>query len=494
MFDTRSPFALEASGLLDDTTEPAFDDVTEQARAMLHTSCVVLSLAGPEGCVVKSQAGTPVHDVPGVHALCRRIVRSGEAVLEGDVGLQRVGAFAGLPVRGSDGHVFGCLAAVEDHERPWTDADQAILAAWSATATAAIELRLSRFVAGRALSLAEGQSAILRHIAEGYALADALEEIVDHVERHAKATVGSVLLVSKDGRHLVHGAGASLPQAYRDAIDGSPIGDGAGSCGTAAYIGELVVVSDIATDPRWADYRHLAAAHDLRACWSKPVLAADGRVLGTFAFYYHDVRRPSPEELALIDDAAALAGIAIERELTQRALVEGATRDPLTGLWNRRVMLEQLNRRRTPTEELAVVYFIDIDHFKRVNDELGHQAGDELLQAIARRLERITRDGDVLTRLGGDELALFARGVGARGEAEAFAHRLLRSLELPFELSMASVQVRVSVGVAIAKPETSGEELLSAADHAMYRVKSAGGNGFAVHEDPHLRSGRLNLA
>jgi diguanylate cyclase (GGDEF)-like protein len=455
MYDTRTPFALSASGLLDPATESAFDEVTEHARSGLHTSAVELTIEGPGRTVVKSRAGEPAGEVTQLSQ----------------------------QVCSVDGHVFGDLRAVQDTPRAWTADDAAILEAWAAAAAAAIELRLSQFMAERAVSLAESQSSVLRHIAQDKGLSETLEEVVDHVERHATTTVGSVLLVSPDGRHLIHGAGESLPQAYRDAIDGSPIGDGVGSCGTAAYLGELVVVSDIATDPRWADYKHLALAHDLRACWSKPIQTADGQVLGTFAFYYRDVRRPTPEELALIDDAAALAGIAIERERTRRALVESATRDPLTGLWNRRVMLEQLNLRREPAEELAVVYFIDIDHFKAVNDHLGHQAGDELLQAVARRLEHITRAGDVLTRLGGDELALFARGVASREEAEAFAARLLRSLETPFELTTACVEVKVSVGVAIADPDTDGEALLGAADRAMYQVKSTGGDGFAVLED-----------
>ncbi|MCW2998898.1 MAG: signal transduction protein [Solirubrobacterales bacterium] len=499
VLDERLSWALDASGLMDSQAEVAFDRLTRRAKALLVAPSVVMTLVNPPRQAFKSRAGRDVADVPLAQALCRRVVDTGAPLAVPDTsgetedGAARpagVAAFAGMPTRTTGGDVLGSLCAFDGAPRTWTTAELGILESFAATAAAAVELRLSQFTTARAVSLSDGQSAILRQIAQGEGLAQTLEAIVRHIERHAGDSLGSVLLLSDDGRRLQHGAGPSLPAAYREALDGSEIGDDVGSCGAAAYLGELVIVADIATDPRWVNFRSLALEHGLRACWAKPIFAADGTVVGTFAFYYREARAPTATELELIEDAAALAGIAIERERTQRTLVDHATRDPLTGLWNRRVMLAHLNRRRTPAETLAVVYFIDIDRFKLVNDTLGHDVGDKLLQAVASRLERITRDGDVLTRLGGDEMALFATGVGSREEAEAFARRLLRALEVPFELAGTSLQVRVSVGVAIADPSTSGEALLGAADKAMYRVKSEGGDAYAVYDDTHhtLRS------
>jgi diguanylate cyclase (GGDEF)-like protein len=488
--DTLTSWALHASGVMDPTPDVAFDDLTRRTRSLLAVPTVVMAIDDPPHQRVRSRAGADVTDRPLAQSLAQQVARTGERVVVPDTGEAAVAAFAGMPLRTADGQVLGSLYAVDRVPKMWNSADLGILESFASTAAAGLELRLSSCMTDRAVSLSEGQSAILRDIARGVPLAQTLEAIVHHAEHHARATVGSVLVVSDDGRRLQDAAGPSLPAAYREAIDGSPIAADVGSCGTAAYLGELVVVTDIATDPRWAVYRDVALENGLRASWSTPVFASDGTVLGTFAFYYHEVRSPTDEELRLIDDAAALAGIAIERERTQRRLVDHATRDPLTGLWNRRVMLAHLNRRRTPAEALAVVYFIDIDRFKLVNDTLGHDIGDKLLQAFAARLERITRDGDVLTRLGGDEMALFATGVGSREEAEAFARRLLRALEVPFELGGTSLRVRASVGVAIADPSTSGEALLGAADKAMYRAKSEGGNGYAVYDDSHhtLRS------
>lgn len=134
---------------------------------------------------------------------------------------------------------------------------------------------------------------------------DCLEDILDRhllaVERMAETElVTSILLLSSDGKRLYHGSGPNLPQSYREAIDGSEIGPRAGSCGTAAYLLRPVYVSDISSDPLWDDYRHLALPHGLRSCWSTPICAPDGSLLGTFAIYHRTATAPTSEELDAI--------------------------------------------------------------------------------------------------------------------------------------------------------------------------------------------------
>jgi C4-dicarboxylate-specific signal transduction histidine kinase len=119
---------------------------------------------------------------------------------------------------------------------------------------------------------------------------------------------------------LRHGAAPSLPIPYTEAIDGAAIGPSAGSCGTAAYRAEPVIVPDIAVDPLWADYRNLALPHGLRACWSTPILSSDGKVLGTFATYYREPRSPTPQERHVMERITHLASIAIEGERAEEAL------------------------------------------------------------------------------------------------------------------------------------------------------------------------------
>src|SRR5918997_3073930 len=122
----------------------------------------------------------------------------------------------------------------------------------------------------------------------------------------------SVLLLSEDGEHVRHGAAPSLPPEYVKAIDGSPIGPKHGSCGTAMYRGEPVVVTDIVSDPLWEEYKDLAVSNGLRACWSTPILSGRGKVLGSFAMYYKEPRTPTGDEANLTEVATRIAGLAIE--------------------------------------------------------------------------------------------------------------------------------------------------------------------------------------
>jgi C4-dicarboxylate-specific signal transduction histidine kinase len=140
------------------------------------------------------------------------------------------------------------------------------------------------------------------------------------VEELASASLCSILLFDPSANCLRHGAAPSLPKTYTEAIDGAVIGPSVGSCGTAAYRAEPVIVSDIATDPLWDDFRDLASAHELRACWSTPILSSARRVLGTFATYYREPRSPSSQEHNVVERITHLASIAIEREQGEEVL------------------------------------------------------------------------------------------------------------------------------------------------------------------------------
>src|ERR1700689_2652939 len=152
-------------------------------------------------------------------------------------------------------------------------------------------------------------------VARGDSLAEILDNLCRFVEAQVRGVLASISLL--DGDRLWHGAAPSLPKAYTDAINGAVIGPSAGSCGTAAYRGESVIVEDIASDPLWSDYRDLALPHSLRACWSTPVFSSQGKVIGTFAMYYREPRSPSPRDQETIEQITYLAGVAIERKLTQ---------------------------------------------------------------------------------------------------------------------------------------------------------------------------------
>jgi PAS domain S-box-containing protein len=167
--------------------------------------------------------------------------------------------------------------------------------------------------------LLTGEKRLLEMIARGDSLALILDAFCRLFEELSSGSLTSILLLEPNTNRLRHGAAPSLPTNYTEAIDGLVIGPSVGSCGTAAYRAEPVIVSDIDTDPLWADYHDLALAHGLRACWSRPIVSSDRRVLGTFATYYREPRSPTQQEHSVIEQITHLASIAVERKQAEDA-------------------------------------------------------------------------------------------------------------------------------------------------------------------------------
>ena len=164
------------------------------------------------------------------------------------------------------------------------------------------------------------QHQVLEMIATGRPLPAVLDSLVHLVENHSNGMLCTVLLLDEDGTTVRHGAAPSLPAGYIDAVNGLPIGPKAGSCGTAMFLGQRIIVADIETDPLWEDYRDVARHFGLRACWSTPIFSPQRKVLGSFAMYYSEPRQPREEELQLIETAADIARIAIEQQRAHQAL------------------------------------------------------------------------------------------------------------------------------------------------------------------------------
>ncbi len=175
--------------------------------------------------------------------------------------------------------------------------------------------------------LREAHNRLLELAIQDASMATTLEALLQIVEDYSPSgMVGSILLLDEHGTHLRHGAAPNLPEAYNQAIDGIAIGAGVGSCGTAAHGGQPVYVSDIATDPLWADFKDLALAHGLHACWSIPIRSAPGAVLGAFAMYYREPREPAPADLELVDVVTFTAALIIQRAKAEVALRESEER------------------------------------------------------------------------------------------------------------------------------------------------------------------------
>ena len=172
----------------------------------------------------------------------------------------------------------------------------------------------------RAEALLAAEKQTLEMIANGACLPDILEKLCETIDAQSSEVKSAVMLMDPDGMHLRPAAGPRFPKEWLEAITPVKIGPCVGSCGSAAFLKQRVIVSDIATDPLWADYRELTLRYGFRAAWSQPLLSKNQHVLGTFGMYYPEARIPSETDLRLIEGAGHIAVIAIEGERSQEAL------------------------------------------------------------------------------------------------------------------------------------------------------------------------------
>jgi two-component sensor histidine kinase len=224
------------------------------------------------------------------------------------------------------------------------------------------------------LALIAAENNVLEHVVGGSSLAETLTQLTRVAEEYSRGEMlASVLLMDEDGRHLRHGAAPSLPGAYNEAIDGVEIGPSVGSCGTAAFRKKPVYVTDIQSDPLWSDYRDLAARHGLAACWSIPILASNGTVLGTFALYHRRPRAPSPAEEDIVELLARIGAIAIETDRRQK---------------QRQLLVDELAHR--VRNILAVVLSIATSTIRPKTDQDSFKAFEDRLMALSRAQRLIT--------------------------------------------------------------------------------------------------------
>ncbi|MYM82015.1 GAF domain-containing protein [Duganella sp. FT50W] len=228
-----------------------------------------------------------------------------------DVGIERVMAGDAQSIELTMRHSAGRPIACELRMVPLTTAEHRLM-----------HVRIIDVTPAKlAVALRDGKNALLEMVARGAAMNDTLNKLVTLIEGQLDGGYCTVMLLNPDGVTVHSAAGASMPPEYMNALNGLPIGPAAGSCGTAMFRKETVIVSDILNDPLWAPYRNAAAHYGLRACWSMPILLDNDTVLGSFAMYYKEVRAPQDEERYLIHTATHLAGIAIARTRREEELL-----------------------------------------------------------------------------------------------------------------------------------------------------------------------------
>ncbi|MFZ6746524.1 bifunctional diguanylate cyclase/phosphodiesterase [Undibacterium sp. JH2W] len=454
-----------------------------------------------------------------------------------------------------------------------------------------------------ALQMEELRSYMLERITANTTQKELLHDVVLKVESLLPDCLCSIMLLDKDGIHLRTGAAPSLPETFTQAIEGEVIGAGIGSCGNALSTGERTIATDLSTHAYWRDYWKLAEQFELRSCWSEPIRTAERKIIGAFAIYHRLASVPDAFSLSLLEMAANLIAIGMERKQSQESLhklsqaveqssnaivitdtavnIEYANEaylknagkqlaevlgrkpsimrsgrtapevyaemwqhlergeswkgelinryadgldhtdlahispirnaqgvvthflsiqedisdkkrteerikylahyDALTGLPNR-TLLDELARYALSLAErnqdaLAVIFF-DLDHFKDINDSLGHSLGDVMLVELSRRLVAAMRENDTISRLGGDEFILLLTGVDEH-QVEQVVQKLMQVVNTPFHLGEYDLNVTASMGIAIYPNDGKDLETLSRnADAAMYRAKREGRNAY----------------
>ncbi|MGY8632243.1 EAL domain-containing protein [Bradyrhizobium sp. 14AA] len=319
------------------------------------------------------------------------------------------------------------------------------------------------------------QQLIMGSLADEVPITDIADRLCRRVEEIAPDVVCSLLHVDASG--LIHPLGGpSLPEDYSRALDGVAIGPNVGSCGTAAFYGVPVLAEDLDTDPRWQPYKAMPMGIGLRACWSTPVKAKDGRVIATFAFYFREPRAPSKWHRRIVDACVNLGAFAIERKEARAEIARLAYHDILTGLPNRAQLRHLITTAidACPTGSHVALAFLDVDHFKDVNDTLGHAAGDELLVQLAQRLREQIGPEDMLGRLGGDEFVILLPQRNAES-AERVAAGITEALSAPLRLGSRLMPMSASIGISLYPDHaTDIDTLMQQADAAMYMAKQAG--------------------
>ncbi|MBI1786378.1 MAG: EAL domain-containing protein [Acidobacteria bacterium] len=321
---------------------------------------------------------------------------------------------------------------------------------------------------------------VLEMIATHQPLETILEQLALTVERQYPDAMCAVML--ERDRQLMLAAAPRLPAGYQEAVATVRIGPTSGSCGAAAYWKQSVTVSDILRDPIWKDHREIALDHDLRACWSVPILSGKGEVLGTLATYHRQNAQPDRQQMKLLQTVAGAAAVAIEQRRLSEQLAYQALHDSLTGLPNRTLFEERLRQALAFARRhghLVALMYLDLDRFKLINDTLGHAAGDVLLRQVAWRLRGCVRETDTLARISGDEFTVIATGLKQPEDATVVAEAILNAFRTPFQIEKRELFVTASIGISIYPQDATEATILQRnADSSMYRAKHSGKNGY----------------
>ncbi|GBG12846.1 uncharacterized protein NMK_0381 [Novimethylophilus kurashikiensis] len=334
---------------------------------------------------------------------------------------------------------------------------------------------------------------VFEAMAHGGDLAQVLAQVAGYIDASGRGMRASIMLLDESGTRLKSVAAPTLPEVV--ALGEIDLSQHKGCCAVAASRGERIS-SDRTCHHAGAMCTVFSQDQDLRGCWSEPIKAASGRMLGVVTVYLQQLGEPQASDMELLREAANLCAIAIERKHIEEQMQRHASYDSLTGLPNRRLFRQRLHEEVMRAERLSegiALLFIDLDHFKEVNDSLGHEFGDQLLIEAAKRIQACVRESDTVARLGGDEFVVVLTQVDEVSALGHLAQTMVDKLSQPFCLDAHVVYVSASIGIAgYPLDAQDAESLVSCADHAMYAAKNDGRNTFsfftaAIQQQVHSR-------
>jgi diguanylate cyclase (GGDEF)-like protein len=302
------------------------------------------------------------------------------------------------------------------------------------------------------------------------ALCRAAESIVSN-------SATSIMLYNPDKTHLDVRAAPNISSLAADQLSGLVPGENAGSCGTAVFKQQPQYISDTSVDKRWVNFRVFAEEFNIQACWSMPIINTRNAVIGSFAVSSFEKRKPSKFQQLLLQICASLASLILMRERDDLAMKKAAYLDPLTQLPNRMLFnmrAEQAKARADRSNKEIAIFFIDLDRFKQVNDEYGHELGDKILESISEHMTERIRKEDTLARFGGDEFVLLVEGISDREELYSIANKLLSGYQYISENQSLKFAVSASVGISLyPKDGNTIDRVIQCADKAMYCAKKS---------------------
>ena len=463
---------LHTLALLDTPADERFDRLVRIAKQLFDVPIVLFSLIDDDRQWVKSAIGIDFRETPRAWSFCGHTILDNDPMIVEDTledprfidnpfvaTAPRVRFYAGIPIKATNGQRIGTLCILDDRPRQLSAAEVSLLGDVAESIEDEINapdlkslndrlLQSERELLESLTQLREAErhqrarNKILELIARGYPLYEVLKSIAVEIEQCNPGVLACVEVFGQNGDQA---------QFY------------------------------------WGKRAQYRPFEDLDKCRTEAIASASGELLGNISINRSGSGRSADIDLKMIGLTANLASIAIERDQADRMIWKQANYDSLTGLPNRNLMRErleqELHKARRHHFELAVL-FIDLDHFKQVNDTFGHQMGDQLLAQVGSRLSQCVRETDTVARLGGDEFTLIAAELREQRDAQRVADKMLAELAREFRLGSESVSLSASIGIAFFPDH--GEDmdaLIRSADRAMYDAKNSGKNRLSIYSE-----------